>query len=117
MCEKFWENDISPRTLIIENDVTSISDNAFWTCSSLECVVIPSSVTHIGSGAFEKCKNLRRIYSENTCPPKVEHDSFRDVHNATLFVPKGSIGVYRENWLWDFDIQEYDNNSSNQNIA
>jgi hypothetical protein len=32
---------------------------AFWNCTSLETVVIPSTVTEIGKYAFSDCVNLK----------------------------------------------------------
>ena len=49
--------------------VTSINDSAFYDCSSLTSITIPSSVTSIGpfSGAFYNCISLRSI----TIPSRV----------------------------------------------
>ena len=38
-----------------------ICDSAFWYCSSLSEIVIPSSVTSIGKGAFYVCDSLSEI--------------------------------------------------------
>ncbi len=47
--------------LIIENNVTSIGNNAFAELSNLVAVNIPQSVTNIGSYAFSNCTNLSSI--------------------------------------------------------
>ena len=41
--------------MIIPNNVTSISQNAFSGCKSLKSVTIPDSVTSIGISAFNGC--------------------------------------------------------------
>ena len=45
--------------------VTKIGNYAFYGCSSLTSVSIPSSVTTIGDGAFNKCKGLASISIPN----------------------------------------------------
>ncbi|MBQ8772304.1 MAG: leucine-rich repeat protein, partial [Clostridia bacterium] len=47
--------------LIIPDSVTSISDYAFYNCSSLTSVTIPDSVTSIGGSAFSSCSSLTSI--------------------------------------------------------
>ncbi|MBR2235086.1 MAG: leucine-rich repeat domain-containing protein [Prevotella sp.] len=45
--------------------VTSIGSLAFWGCSGLTSVTIPSSVTSIGSAAFKYCSGLTSIYVDS----------------------------------------------------
>ena len=54
------------KDLIIPNDVTSITDNTFNSCSSLESVTIPNSVISIGNSAFSGCNNLTSITVGNS---------------------------------------------------
>ncbi len=53
------------KELNIPESVTSISDFAFLSCTSLESVTIPDSVTSIGLGAFFNCFNIASITIEN----------------------------------------------------
>ena len=46
---------------IIPDDVTSISDYAFYGCNAFESIIIPSGVTTIGQNAFEECISLESI--------------------------------------------------------
>ena len=45
--------------------VTSIGECAFWGCSSLTSITIPTSVTSIGDGAFMDCSSLTSIVVES----------------------------------------------------
>ncbi|MDE5898024.1 MAG: leucine-rich repeat domain-containing protein [Treponemataceae bacterium] len=45
----------------IPNGVTSIGEDAFSGCTSLERITIPAGVTSIGRSAFSRCKSLASI--------------------------------------------------------
>ena len=45
----------------LNNNVTSIGSSAFYGCSSLQSITIPSSVTSIGSNTFSGCTSLQSI--------------------------------------------------------
>ena len=49
----------------IPNSVTSIGNSAFSYCSGLTSIEIPNSVTSIGESAFYSCSSLERIVVEN----------------------------------------------------
>ena len=51
----------SLQSVTIPSSVTSIGDNAFSSCCSLQSVTIPSSVTSIGSYAFKYCYSLQSV--------------------------------------------------------
>ena len=58
---KLYLNGNLVTDLIIPDNVTSIGDNAFYGCSSLESVTIPDSVTSIGDYAFKGCSSLESV--------------------------------------------------------
>ena len=49
------------KSVTIENGITSIGNNAFYNCSSLEYADISDSVTSVGSASFSACKSLKDI--------------------------------------------------------
>ena len=49
------------KTVVIEEGVTSIGKRAFYDCSSLNKIELPSSVTSIGDWAFDSCSSLSQI--------------------------------------------------------
>lgn len=51
---------------MIPSSVTSIGEEAFGYCDSLESIVIPNSVTSIGKGAFYECYSLESIVISNS---------------------------------------------------
>ena len=56
----------SLQSIVIPNSVTSIGDWAFECCKSLQSIVIPESVTSIGNGAFEGCDSLQSVVIPNS---------------------------------------------------
>ena len=69
----YWDSIVS---VVIEDGVTSIGNDAFWWCSSLTEISIPESVTSIGAYAFYGCSSLTEI----TIP-----DSVTNIYKATFY--------------------------------
>ncbi len=53
-------------SVVIPSSVTTIEDSAFFGCINLTSVVIPNSVTTIGDTAFWNCRNLINIVIPNS---------------------------------------------------
>ena len=86
-------------SLTIPSSVTSIGEGAFYGCSGLTSLIIPSSVTEIGELAFYGCSGLTSL----TIPSgvtSIDGGTFQDCSGLTsLTIPSSvtSIG----NWAFD----------------
>ena len=61
ICDSAFWYCSSLSEIVIPSSVTSIGDRAFSSCDSLSEIVIPSSVTSIGKSAFWGCNSLSEI--------------------------------------------------------
>lgn len=90
-------------SLTIGEGVTRIGDYAFMLCSFVTEVVIPESVTSMGDWAFWHCQSLYLDMAVVTClaviPPELGKDNF-GFPAKILYVPAGSVEVYRKNAVW-----------------
>ena len=78
------------------NPVTGIGDQAFYGCSSLTSVAIPSSVTNIGEFAFASCSSLTRI-TVDAANTKYASDGgvlFNKAKTTLIQCPCGRNGPY-----------------------
>ena len=84
---------------------------AFYGCSSLTSLTLPSSVTSIGSSAFYGCSGLTSIYVSWESPLSIDAYTFKDANTekCILYVPKGTYDDYwLSNWGIFANIVEYD---------
>ena len=100
--------------------MTEIGYYAFYKCTSLISVNIPSSVKEIGNGAFSGCNSLKSIYVFAEDVPSTGNGAFNgcDSKNCMVYVPKGTYDAY---WLSEFgyfeNIVEFDATSIHNTVA
>ena len=95
-------------SVTIPNSVTTIGSRAFYQCKKLTEITIPKNVTSIGYSAFQNCESLKSVTAYNPTPVNIvatdEYPHFAfllvDCSQCTLYVPAGSIELYKaaEGW-------------------
>ena len=75
-------------SVTIGNSVKTIGEYAFADCSKLTSVTIPNDVTNIGDYAFANCSGLASITSSAITPPVLGNDVFTSVDtDIPVYVP------------------------------
>ena len=88
--------------------MTSIGYYAFYMCSALENIIIPSGVTEIGCSTFAECTNLDSISIRASTPPSLEvvegepllfeNCKFVTENTQGIHVPDGAAQDYKTAW-------------------
>ena len=88
--------------VVLPKNLSSVGKFAFYACSALESVEISSSVTSIGDHAFNYCNELTQVYSYIAEPFAINSNVFSATakENATLYVPQGTLDLYKEADGW-----------------
>ena len=90
-------------SVTIPEGVTAIGNEAFGRCYELTSVIIPGSMKTIGEAAFQNCYKLNSISCYAEEPPAMESENAFEgsvYNNATLRVPAGSVGLYKNTTPW-----------------
>ena len=92
-------------SLTLPSGVTEIGSRAFSGCSGLTSLTLPSSLTSIGDRAFRGCSGLTSIYVYTEKLPSIGSDVFYgcNAKKCTVYVPKGTYDYY---WLSEFSYFE-----------
>ena len=97
--------------------LTTISNNAFKDCTFLTKITIPQNVTSVDNTAFSGCNKLTTIVSLIQTPFSLDPSTFSDYSYKSLFVPKGTLSLYQEQWSSFPYIYEGDGTRPNNAIA
>lgn len=92
-------------SVLSSDSLKSIDDFAFMQCPHLGTIAIPKTLVRIGEKAFSECSSLREILIKAIKPPLIDSEDEGFDHETTqscrLFVPKGTISLYREDPAWN----------------
>ena len=82
----------------IPSNVTSIGRSAFYGCSGLTSIVIPSDVTSIGDAAFQECSSLDGISVYPSDPPYLGSSAFSDTNDCPIYVSDVETYASADGW-------------------
>ena len=71
--------------------VVSIGEKAFWSCTNVTSVTVPTGVTSLGDYAFGMCSNLKGVYFMSNAPSLGSSVFFKD-DNLTVYCLPGTAG-------------------------
>ena len=98
-----YTGDITIPSIVVHNDqtynVTEIDNYAFYNCTGLTSITIPTSVTSIGEGAFAVCTGLTSI----SIPSSVT-----SIRYATFYSCTGLTSVFIGNSVTSIGIGAFD---------
>lgn len=102
----------SLKSINLPSGITSLGEKCFFNCSSLESIELPKGVTSLGGMCFSYCTGLATIYMYAEQLPTMGSlflfYNCDDV-NCILYVPKGTIDMYRQSQFGYFkNILELD---------
>ena len=90
----------------------SLTLGTFGNCKELIEINIPKSVRYIDEHAFAWCNNIKSIYVNWESPLSCPNLGWADnvITNGTLYVPTGSIELYKKSnsWMDFWNIEEFD---------
>ncbi|HMB00356.1 MAG TPA: leucine-rich repeat domain-containing protein, partial [Spirochaetota bacterium] len=88
------------------NNISRIHREAFTYCSSLVNITIPTSVSEIHYYSFANCSSLQNVTINKTSPPTaVDNGAFWSAFNGNdpsrkIYVPAGSVTAYQTASYW-----------------
>ncbi|MFI3240001.1 MAG: leucine-rich repeat domain-containing protein [Bacteroidales bacterium] len=90
----------------IPEGITSIDGTSFYNCAEIKSITLPSTMSAIGANNFQGCEKIVEVYAKNPTPSMNVGANFEsDIYaNATLYVPIGSLELYKVANDWcDFE--------------
>ena len=97
-----FEKNPEITSVVIQEGIWNIESYAFHSCTSLISITFPSTLSYLGSYVIGECNNVENIYMKSLEPPKRSSRLiFKIPENCTLYVPKGSLELYKSHSEWN----------------
>lgn len=106
------------KSVYLGDALFKIDTKAFFNCSSLASINLPKSLLELGTEAFAYCSNLKTVYMENSIS-KLEYGVFKHCISLTDIYFKGTIDEWKsipKDIDWDFNTGDYTIHCSNGDI-
>ena len=86
--------------LVLPDVLQRIEKGAFGGCTGLTTISLPAGLEYM-YGAFHGCTGLTSIYANMPTPLQEAYSFYGlDKSYCYLYVPKGSLDAYRQDWEW-----------------
>lgn len=83
-------------SIVFPEGITTFELGAFYQCTGLKTITLPSTVTYIGNSAFY-CSNLEKITMKGTVPPEIGIQPFLYT-TCPIYVPQSAVADYTAAW-------------------
>lgn len=92
----------SLENLSLPSTLQTIGNSAFRSCYNFTNITIPESVTSIADMAFYDCQNLKEIHMKPTTPPSLGGTNvfYNTPSDMVIYVPQGSLSAYQQETNW-----------------
>lgn len=103
--EEHFKNDVFRYNCFTSNDM--IGRLAFYNCSNLTSLTLPSSVTSIGYSAFEGCTNLTSLalFSNLTSDSRIDTDGIKESLKELRFYICDDFDTYLQKGHFEIDVK------------
>lgn len=94
ICERaFKYNSYLQSIVLSDQGLLSIENDAFYNCSALTSIKIPTTCSSIGDFAFYGCRELTKVDSENISQISIGQSAFENCYKLNDFKPSHIISL------------------------